>query len=88
MVGDISGLDSMVCSHRQKDRERGKGVQVLMYECFHCGTKGVIWDADFMFDEMGYDEDGQDGLVHICHCVYCGREIEYRIYLGREEDDE
>ena len=54
-----------------------------MYECFHCGARAVIWDADFMFDEMGYEGYG---FVHICHCSNCGAEIEYRITLEETED--
>ena len=29
-----------------------------MYECFHCCTKGVIWDSDFDFEDFGYDGGG------------------------------
>ena len=53
-----------------------------MFECFHCGEKGVIWDNDFSFDEMGYEGEG---IVHICHCSRCGAEIEYRIAEERNE---
>ena len=52
-----------------------------MYECFHCGCRAVIWDADFDFSDMCYDGEG---IVHIRHCTNCGAEIEYRIKL---EDD-
>lgn len=45
-----------------------------MYECFHCLTKGVIWDGDFDGEDYGYEEPG---VVHICHCVNCGAEIIY-----------
>lgn len=55
-----------------------------MYECFHCGSVGVIWDADFDFSDFGYD--GQ-GIVHVCHCTNCGAEIEYRIRIDDECDD-
>lgn len=55
-----------------------------MYECFHCCTKGVIWDSDFDFEDFGYDGEG---IVHICHCANCGAEIEYRIPCGSSEDD-
>lgn len=24
-----------------------------MYECFHCLTRGLIWDADFTFEDYG-----------------------------------
>ncbi len=49
-----------------------------MYECFHCCEKAVIWDADFTFEDYGYEGDG---LIHVCHCTNCGAEIEYRIPL-------
>ena len=55
-----------------------------MYECFHCGKKAVSWDADFDFDDFGYE--GQ-GIVHTCHCNNCGAEIEYRIRIGEENED-
>ena len=55
------------------------------YECFHCLSQGVIWDADFDFEDFGYEGEG---IVHICHCANCGAEIEYRIPLGEEEDDD
>lgn len=55
-----------------------------MYECFHCGARAVIWDADFDFADFGYDGVG---IVHICHCSNCGAEIEYRIGPWDEEDD-
>lgn len=45
-----------------------------MYECFHCCTKSVIWDADFDFDD--YCLEGE-GVVHCCHCSNCGARIEY-----------
>jgi len=54
-----------------------------MYECFHCCTKGVVWCSDFSFEDFGYEGEG---IVHICRCVNCGAEIEYRIFL--ESDDE
>lgn len=58
-----------------------------MYECFHYGAKAVIWDADFTFED--YCMEGE-GIVHHCHCVNCGAEIEYFISLEdpEEKDDE
>ena len=47
-----------------------------MYQCFHCGAISVVWNADFDFDDMGYEGTG---IVHICHCSNCGAEIEYRV---------
>lgn len=47
-----------------------------MYECFHCGSKSVIWDCDYTFADFGYEGTG---IVQTCHCENCGAEIEYRI---------
>ena len=55
----------------------------MRYQCFHCGKIAIQWDADFDYDDMGYE--GQ-GVVHIMHCTNCGAEIEYRIPF--DEDDE
>lgn len=54
-----------------------------MYQCFHCGAMAVIWDNDFMYEDMGYDGEG---FVHICHCTAYGAEIEYRISQDIEEE--
>ena len=54
----------------------------LMYECFHCGEKAVIWDNDFSFEDYGYEGDG---IIHCCHCTNCGAEIEYKISNGEEQ---
>lgn len=53
-----------------------------MYQCFHCGAISVIWDADFDFDDMGYEGNG---IVHICHCSNCGAEIEYKVRTDNSE---
>lgn len=55
-----------------------------MYECFHCGQRSVIWDNDFSFEDFGLE--GQ-GLIHQCHCVNCGAEIEYKISYNDDEDN-
>lgn len=55
-----------------------------MYECFHCGKKAVIWNADYDFSDYGYEGEG---IVHVCHCSNCGAEIEYRIHIGEEEEN-
>lgn len=54
-----------------------------MYECFHCLSKSVVWDADFTFDD--YMIDGE-GIVHHCHCADCGAEIDYFIRLDDLEE--
>lgn len=45
-----------------------------MYQCFHCLAYAVTWDSDFNFDDLGYEGEG---IVHVCHCMNCGAEIEY-----------
>lgn len=55
------------------------------YQCFHCLCNSVVWDADFDFEDFGYE--GQ-GIVHICHCANCGAEIEYRVPIGDDDDDQ
>ena len=55
----------------------------MMYECFHCGSRGVIWDNDFSFEDFGYDGEG---IVHVCHCCNCGAHIEY--YISLDDDDD
>lgn len=54
-----------------------------MYECFHCGSRAVIWDSDFTYEDCCYDGEG---LVHFLHCTNCGAWIEYRIDIGDEDD--
>lgn len=58
-----------------------------MYECFHCGAKAVIWDADFDSEDYGYDEPG---IIHECHCTSCGAQITYFCpnEWPEEKDDE
>ena len=55
-----------------------------MFECFHCGCRSVIWQADFDFEDFGYEGEG---IVHICHCSNCGADIEYRISCGDSDDE-
>jgi hypothetical protein len=54
-----------------------------MYECFHCGSRSVIWDNDFSFEDFGCEGDG---IIHVCHCCNCGAVIEY--YIPLSDDDE
>lgn len=56
-----------------------------VYECFHCLARAVIWDADFSFEDVGYEGEG---IVHYCHCSNCGAQIEYYINLEELEDGE
>lgn len=48
----------------------------VMYECFHCGQRTVVWQSDFDFSDYGYEGEG---IVHVCHCSNCGADIEYRV---------
>lgn len=54
-----------------------------MYQCFHCLTDGVVWDADFTFEDYGLDGDG---IVQVCHCTNCEARIEY--YISSEDTDD
>ena len=56
-----------------------------MYQCFHCLSNTVCWDSDFSFEDFGYEGEG---IVQICHCANCGAEIEYRIPLSEEKEEE
>lgn len=56
-----------------------------MYECFHCGHRSVIWESDFMAEELGYEENG---IIHICHCTNCNAEIEYFIPIDEVIDND
>ena len=54
-----------------------------MYECFHCGHRSVVWDADFSFEDFGYEGEG---IVHVCHCANCGAAIQYAVPIEVEEE--
>lgn len=56
-----------------------------MYECFHCGSRAVIWDSDFDFEDYGL---WGGGIVHHLHCTNCGAEIDYFIRIDDEEEEE
>jgi len=55
-----------------------------MYECFHCGSRSVIWDSDFDTEDYGWEPGG---IVHVCHCTNCGAEITYVIRPDDNEED-
>ena len=61
-----------------------EGKRRPMYECFHCGEKAVIWDADFDFQDYGLEGSG---IIHSCHCTHCGAEIEYRVPIGSIDNE-
>lgn len=56
-----------------------------MYECFNCLSKSVSWDCDYDFEDFGYEEEG---IVHVLHCNNCGAEIEYRVPVTLEDEEE
>lgn len=68
----------------KQERQEEPKIARGNYECFHCCTRGVIWESDFDFEDFGYE--GQ-GIVHICHCANCGAEIEYRVPIPDDEEE-
>lgn len=56
-----------------------------MYECFHFLHRSLIWQSDFMFEDYGYEGNG---IVQNLICTNCGAEVEYRVPLDNEEDNE
>ena len=56
-----------------------------MFECFHCCRKAVVWDSDFDFSDFGLDGEG---IVHMCHCNNCGAEIEYKVPIPDEDNED
>ena len=70
----------LMCGSVEEDDEGDE----YMYECFHCGSMSVIWDADFSFEDYGYEGEG---IVHNCHCTHCGAQIQYMIRLDDGDDE-
>lgn len=56
-----------------------------MFECFHCGSRAVIWDGDFDTWDCGYEEGG---VVHCLHCTSCGARIEYVVMQEEGKNDD
>lgn len=56
-----------------------------MYECFHCGSRTVIWDADFDYDDYGMEGEG---IIHECHCTHRGARITYFVPCDDEENED
>ena len=61
------------------------GSDLLMYECFHCCTKSVVWQADFSFEDYGMEGEG---IIHVCKCMNCGADIEYYISCGDPDEED
>lgn len=64
--------------HRSHDAE-SHGV----FECFHCGSRSVIWDCDYDYSDFGYEGEG---IVQVLHCENCGARIEYLIDCGGDDE--
>lgn len=55
------------------------------FQCFHCSSNTVSWSGDFDFEDYGYEGEG---IVQICHCSNCGADIEYKIPIKKDEDED
>ena len=56
-----------------------------MYECFHCGQRSVVWQADFDFEDYGMEGER---IVQVCKCTNCGADILYLISITEEDIEE
>ena len=56
-----------------------------MYECFHCGSRSVVWQNDFSYEDFCMEGEG---IVQVCKCGNCGADIYYYISLNDEEEEE
>jgi len=56
-----------------------------MFECFHCLCRSLVWQCDYDFSDFGYEGEG---IVQILHCVNCGADVEYRVPLNPEQEEE
>ena len=62
---------------------RGRST-LLMFECFHCLSRSVVWGADFSFEDYGLEGEG---IIHECHCSNCGADITYYIRTDNPDDE-
>lgn len=42
-------------SEPKQERQEEPKIAHGNYECFHCCTRGVIWESDFDFEDFGYE---------------------------------
>ena len=63
----------------------GKQTEETGYECFHCGHHTVYWSGDFDFEDYGLDGEG---IIHECHCGYCGADVTYYVPINNEEEEQ
>lgn len=68
------------CPMSEIQKEKPSGL----YECFHCGARQVLWDSDFNLEDYGYEGKG---VIHDCHCLNCGAEIQYIIRFDKEGEE-
>ena len=54
-----------------------------MYECFNCGSRSVVWGADFDFEDYGLEGKG---IIHTLTCTCCGAYIEYFCPIEEAEE--
>ena len=77
---DCKGHLQWLCRRIAEAEEAARSPRGV-YECFHCGSIGVVWDNDFSYEDYGYYGDG---IVQECHCENCGAEITYLISFEEE----
>lgn len=53
------------------------------YQCFHCLSNSVVWQADFSFEDYGLEDEG---IINVCHCSNCDADIEYFVPLDDNND--
>lgn len=75
-------MENKSSSHYFKEENmENEEKETGFYECFNCLARAVIWDADFTFEDYGYEGEG---LIHQCHCENCGAIITYEIPYEEE----
>lgn len=56
-----------------------------MYQCFHCLNNSLVWQSDYSYEDFGYEGDG---IVQILICSNCGAEVEYRVPIREDNENE
>lgn len=69
----------------KKDESSDYELSPVLFECFNCLHRSVVWESDFTFEDYGYVGEG---IVHNLYCCNCGAEIEYRVPFESEDEDE
>ena len=55
-----------------------------MFECLHCHEIALVWQADFDFEDYGYEGKG---IVSEYICSKCGTRITMEIPIDKDEED-